>query len=68
MTDNLPPLSGPARKTRRDKNVPRKSWLDVGVDHWRNGTPAERATLIEVVRQIDRMKLPAEKEETKSAE
>jgi hypothetical protein len=64
MTDNTPPLSGIARKTRVDKGISRKSNMDQFADTFRRMTASEQSTALEVLRQIQRLKLPIEREET----
>lgn len=68
MTDNLPPKTGIARAPRSDKGVGRKNPIDALADAYRKLSPVQRIAWAEVQRQIDRLKMPAEKEETKDAE
>ena len=63
-TDNTPPLTGIARRKRIDAGVPRKSNMDQFADTFRRMTPSEQSTALEVLRQIQRLKLPIEKETT----
>lgn len=56
MSDQIPPLSGLARKKRSDAGVIRKSSMDTFCDLFRRMTPSEQATALEVLRQIQRVK------------
>ena len=58
MTDQLPPLNGIARKTRSDKGIARKSSMDSFVDFFREMTPSQQETALEVLRQIQRLGAP----------
>jgi len=62
MTDNLPPVTGLARAQRRDKGVARKNPIDALAESYRKLSPVQRVAWAEVQRQIDRLKMPAEKE------
>lgn len=68
MNDNLPPLSGASRATRSDKGTPRKSSMDAFADTFRRMSPGEQQTALEVLRQLQRVRVPVEKEEPKDAE
>ena len=52
---SLPPLNGIARKTRSDKGIARKSSMDSFVDFFREMTPSQQETALEVLRQIQRL-------------
>ena len=55
VSDNLPPVTGIARKRRADAGVLRKSSMDIFTDLFRKMSPSEQATALEVLRQIQRL-------------
>lgn len=54
MSDNLPALSGIARKQRSDKGVPRKSTMDSFYDQFRSLSDSQQDTVLEVLTQLRR--------------
>ena len=63
MSDQTPPLTGIARAKRKDAGVPRKSNLDAFCDSFRRMSASEQSTALEVLRQLQRLKLPPAQEE-----
>lgn len=55
MSNNLPPVTGIARKRRADAGVLRKSSMDTFADLFRRMSRSEQATALEVLRQIQRL-------------
>jgi hypothetical protein len=64
MADQLPPVSGIARKQRSDKGVPRTSSMDEFYDRFRRLDAAQQVTALEVLRQLQRARTPLTKSET----
>ena len=58
MTDQIPPVTGIARRKRSDAGVLRKSSLDTFCDQFRRMSKSEQATALEVLRQIQRLGAP----------
>jgi len=51
-SENLPPVSGIARKQRSDKGVPRTSTMDDFYARFRGLDAGQQATALEVLRQL----------------
>ena len=58
MPDQIPALSGIARKKRSDAGVIRKSSMDTFCDQFRRMSKSEQCTALEVLRQIQRLGAP----------
>ena len=59
MSDPTPlPLSGIARKKRSDAGTARKTTFDAFVDLYRQMSPGQQQTALEVLRQISRIGAP----------
>lgn len=52
MADQLPPVSGIARKQRSDKGVPRTSTMDDFYARFRALDAGQQSTALEVLRQL----------------
>jgi hypothetical protein len=54
MTDQIPPLTGIARRKRKDAGIPRRSTLDAMYNTFADLTPAQQRGVLEILGVIHR--------------